>query len=230
MLFCMWDSHDHAGYVGQPLSDLTCSSSSSARILSGGRLRRHRRDLERAFSDAHPGIGRRLLLHFGRALGAVFPAAIGLLAGISSLAMTIAIFTMGSYGFVVLAALLLPETRGRILEMKFWKGEEASSAAYNRMAMSIFHLPATRYGPRPGIKFIAEMDLRSPPVALFSIFGQAGLDITVNVVPSFTYGQKASESFRFREIFADRTLALMLALSLEPACRFFSFSRHRPPD
>ena len=54
--------------------------------------------------------------NFGRALGAVFPAAIGLLAGISSLATTIAIFTMASYGFVVLAALLLPETRGRVLE------------------------------------------------------------------------------------------------------------------
>jgi MFS family permease len=50
--------------------------------------------------------------NFGRALGAVFPLVIGLLTAISSLATTIAVVTTSSYAFVVLAATLLPETRG----------------------------------------------------------------------------------------------------------------------
>jgi MFS family permease len=53
--------------------------------------------------------------NFGRGLGALFPTLIGYLSASLSLGSAIAIFAVIAYGLLFVAALLLPETRGRVL-------------------------------------------------------------------------------------------------------------------
>ena len=53
----------------------------------------------------------------GRGIGALFPAVIGFLSSVLSLAGAIAIFAAAAYGLMILMLLLLPETRGRSLAM-----------------------------------------------------------------------------------------------------------------
>ena len=63
------------------------------------------------------GVGQGFCYNAGRGIGAVFPALVGFLAGHGSAwALAIAVFSLGAYGVMIVALLLLPETRGRSLE------------------------------------------------------------------------------------------------------------------
>lgn len=59
------------------------------------------------------GIG--FCFNFGRAVGALFPALVGFLSATIPLGQAIGLFTVGAYALIVVAALLLPETKGRSL-------------------------------------------------------------------------------------------------------------------
>jgi MFS family permease len=62
------------------------------------------------------GSGQGFTYNFGRGLGALFPALVGYASATMALSAAIAIFAVVAYGMFLLAALLLPETRGRILD------------------------------------------------------------------------------------------------------------------
>ena len=72
------------------------------------------------FNELYPtrirGSGIGFCFNVGRAVGALFPTLVGALSASLSLGQAIGIFTVSAYGLIVLAALLLPETRGRPLE------------------------------------------------------------------------------------------------------------------
>jgi MFS family permease len=71
------------------------------------------------FSELFPtrlrGAGMGFAYNFGRAVGATFPALVGFLSSRIPLGTAIGIFTTGAYALVVVAILMLPETRGRVL-------------------------------------------------------------------------------------------------------------------
>ena len=62
------------------------------------------------------GSGQGFAYNFGRGIGALFPTLVGYLSASLSLATAIAIFAILAYGLMLVAALLLPETRGRVLD------------------------------------------------------------------------------------------------------------------
>jgi hypothetical protein len=51
----------------------------------------------------------------GRGIGAIFPLLVGYLATVMPLGYAISIFALAGFSLVVVAAFLLPETRGRAL-------------------------------------------------------------------------------------------------------------------
>lgn len=59
------------------------------------------------------GIG--FCFNVGRAIGALFPALVGYISATMPLGQAIGIFTVAAYGLIIMAALLLPETKGRSL-------------------------------------------------------------------------------------------------------------------
>jgi MFS family permease len=61
------------------------------------------------------GSGQGFCYNFGRAVGATFPFLIGFVAQKMTLGAAIGMFAAAAYGVVILAALSLPETRGRVL-------------------------------------------------------------------------------------------------------------------
>ena len=61
------------------------------------------------------GSGVGFCFNFGRAVGAAFPTLVGVLAATIPLGEAIGWFAAGAYGLLVMAALFLPETRGRSL-------------------------------------------------------------------------------------------------------------------
>jgi MFS family permease len=61
------------------------------------------------------GVGQGFCYNAGRGIGALFPAAVGFLATRLGLGLAIGIFSLGAYGVMIVALLLLPETRGRSL-------------------------------------------------------------------------------------------------------------------
>lgn len=61
------------------------------------------------------GSGQGFCYNFGRGIGALFPALVGYLSTMVTLANAIAIFAVAAYALFFLAAFALPETRGRIL-------------------------------------------------------------------------------------------------------------------
>nr|WP_249676507.1 MFS transporter [Acidocella sp. C78] len=61
------------------------------------------------------GSGQGFCYNFGRGLGALFPALIGFLTKSVGYGNAIAIFAVAAYSLFFLAALALPETRGRVL-------------------------------------------------------------------------------------------------------------------
>ena len=62
------------------------------------------------------GVGQGFCYNAGRGIGALFPALVGFLSGRLGLGAAIAIFSLGAYGIMIVALLLLPETRGRSLQ------------------------------------------------------------------------------------------------------------------
>lgn len=62
------------------------------------------------------GSGQGFTYNFGRGIGALFPALVGYTSAQMSLSSAIALFAVIAYGLLLLAALLLPETRGRVLD------------------------------------------------------------------------------------------------------------------
>jgi MFS family permease len=61
------------------------------------------------------GVGQGFAYNLGRGLGALFPALVGSLAAGSSLGQAIGIFAGAAYATMAIAAILLPETRGKVL-------------------------------------------------------------------------------------------------------------------
>ena len=61
------------------------------------------------------GSGQGFAYNFGRGIGALFPTLVGYLSGTVALSTAIAFFAVIAYGLLLLAALLLPETRGKVL-------------------------------------------------------------------------------------------------------------------
>jgi MFS family permease len=68
------------------------------------------------YPTAVRGVGQGFCYNAGRGIGALFPAAVGFLAGQLGLGLAIAVFSLGAYGVMIVALLLLPETRGRSLD------------------------------------------------------------------------------------------------------------------
>jgi hypothetical protein len=62
------------------------------------------------------GSGQGFCYSMGRAIGSLFPFAIGAAGQSLPLGEAIGLFAAGAYGIMVLAALTLPETRGKRLE------------------------------------------------------------------------------------------------------------------
>ncbi len=62
------------------------------------------------------GSGQGFCYNFGRGVGALFPALVGYLASVLSLADAMAVFSVAAYALFFLAAYALPETRGRVLQ------------------------------------------------------------------------------------------------------------------
>jgi MFS family permease len=61
------------------------------------------------------GSGQGFAYNFGRGLGAVFPTLVGILAERMSLGLAITVFAVLAYGLFFVMALIMPETRGRVL-------------------------------------------------------------------------------------------------------------------
>ena len=61
------------------------------------------------------GSGQGFAYNFGRGIAALNPLFVGMLSAKLPLGQSIGIFAVGAYGLLILAALLLPETRGRVL-------------------------------------------------------------------------------------------------------------------
>jgi MFS family permease len=71
--------------------------------------------LTELYPTAVRGSGQGFCYNFGRGIGALFPALVGYLSQTMSLANAMGLFAVVAYGLLFLAALLLPETRGRAL-------------------------------------------------------------------------------------------------------------------
>jgi sugar phosphate permease len=61
------------------------------------------------------GVGQGFCYNAGRGIGAVFPALVGVLAARLGLPAAIAIFSFAGLALMIVALLMLPETRGRSL-------------------------------------------------------------------------------------------------------------------
>lgn len=73
--------------------------------------------LNELYPTAVRGSGIGFCFNFGRAIGSVFPTIIGMLSASMALGTAITILSAGAYALVVVAALLLPETKGKALEL-----------------------------------------------------------------------------------------------------------------
>ncbi len=71
--------------------------------------------LTELFPTSVRGAGQGFCYNFGRGIGAVFPTLVGMLSASVALGTAIGIFAAVAYAIVIVAALMLPETRGREL-------------------------------------------------------------------------------------------------------------------
>lgn len=62
------------------------------------------------------GVGQGFAYNLGRALGALFPALVGILSARMPLGQAIGIFAASAYATMAISAFLLPETKGKVLE------------------------------------------------------------------------------------------------------------------
>ncbi len=67
------------------------------------------------YPTAVRGTGQGFCYNAGRGIGALFPAMVGFLAVRLGLTLAIALFSIAAYGVMIVALLMLPETRGRSL-------------------------------------------------------------------------------------------------------------------
>jgi MFS family permease len=71
------------------------------------------------FNELYPtrirGSGIGFCFNIGRAIGALFPTLVGVLSATLPLGQAIGIFTVAAYGLIIVAAALLPETKGKSL-------------------------------------------------------------------------------------------------------------------
>jgi MFS family permease len=72
--------------------------------------------LTELFPSRVRGSGQGFSYNFGRGIGALFPALVGSLSAWMPLGQAIGVFAIGAYALLILAALPLPETRGKRLE------------------------------------------------------------------------------------------------------------------
>jgi MFS family permease len=72
--------------------------------------------LTELFPSAVRATGQGFAYNFGRGIGALFPSLVGYLSKTVGLAAAIGMFAAGAYAVVLIAAFLLPETKGRALE------------------------------------------------------------------------------------------------------------------
>jgi MFS family permease len=72
--------------------------------------------LTELFPSRVRGTGQGFAYNFGRGIGALFPTLVGYLSGTLSLGAAIGIFAVSAYALVIVAALLLPETKGQLLK------------------------------------------------------------------------------------------------------------------
>jgi len=61
------------------------------------------------------GSGQGFAYNFGRGIAAMNPLFVGMLSAKLSLGQSIGVFALIAYGLLIVAALLLPETKGRVL-------------------------------------------------------------------------------------------------------------------
>jgi hypothetical protein len=71
--------------------------------------------LSELFPSRVRGSGQGFCYNFGRAVGALFPVLVGYFSKTMPLGGAIGIFAGGAYMIVVVAALMLPETKGKTL-------------------------------------------------------------------------------------------------------------------
>jgi MFS family permease len=71
--------------------------------------------LTELFPTRMRGSGQGFAYNFGRGIGALNPLLVGILSATFPLGRSIGVFAVISYGLVILAALMLPETKGRVL-------------------------------------------------------------------------------------------------------------------
>ena len=73
--------------------------------------------LTELFPSRVRGTGQGFAYNFGRGIGALFPTLVGYLSGTMSLGAAIGVFAASAYMLVIIATLLLPETKGRLLRV-----------------------------------------------------------------------------------------------------------------
>jgi hypothetical protein len=61
-------------------------------------------------------------LNFGRGIAAMNPLLVGMLSAVLPLGQSIGVFAVIAYGLLAAAALLLPETKGRVLTAEVAQG------------------------------------------------------------------------------------------------------------
>jgi MFS family permease len=71
--------------------------------------------LTELFPTRMRGSGQGFTYNFGRGIAAMNPLLVGMLSATLSLGQSIGVFAVGAYGLLAIAALLLPETKGRLL-------------------------------------------------------------------------------------------------------------------
>ncbi|MBV8889082.1 MAG: MFS transporter [Alphaproteobacteria bacterium] len=76
------------------------------------------------YPTAIRGTGQGFCYNAGRGFGAVFPALIGFLSERMSLAAAIGVFSAIAFGLMIVALLMLPETRGRSLDLEIAGGPQ----------------------------------------------------------------------------------------------------------
>ena len=71
--------------------------------------------LTEIYPTAVRGSGQGFCYNFGRGMGALFPALVGYLSQLMPLADAMGLFAVAAYGLFFIAAVMLPETKGRVL-------------------------------------------------------------------------------------------------------------------
>jgi hypothetical protein len=71
--------------------------------------------LTELFPTRMRGSGQGFAYNFGRGIAALNPLFVGILSATFPLGRSIGVFALISYGLVIFAALMLPETKGRVL-------------------------------------------------------------------------------------------------------------------